>query len=293
MMSEPVVLGKVIEADFRGPPLFDDDPGPAACRSCGEEVQATRFVVGTRWFRPELCVGCRDNLQAARIREERSEAKRRAAELRLARCGIPLRFQGLRLSRQVPMDDGEPLRQLYERCQDAVVVTRWNTAIIEVLKTYQPAHHSLYLMGPVGSGKTHLAAALAAELALGDTGVWFCSEATLLEKERRHVDDRSRPSAVQRACEVTLLIVDDFCANDRLTDWAVDQIEFVVSQRYDAMFPMVLTSNLPFDAVAGRYGQRVYSRLSQMVTQQGLLELGGPDWRAGWPGGEHQRRDRQ
>ncbi len=278
-MSEPQAIGKLIVPDFQRDFFFDEDPGARPCSVCGQLV-ASRHGPGGRWFNTGLCGSCRDAQEAEREREEHEERDHRAAMIRLRRCDIPKILAGPRLERQLALENGETISELHARCAgEAVGVTYRNAHVVETLERYSPSDQSLYIVGSVGSGKRFLAAALATKLALSGRSVWFRAEADLLRDERRRVQGVREEDPFQRASEVEVLVLDDFGSSDRMTDWALDMIEGLICCRYNAMRPIVFTSNLPFQEVAGRYGERVYSRLCQMVTPRGLLELEGQDWR--------------
>ncbi|MFH1464675.1 MAG: ATP-binding protein [Pseudomonadota bacterium] len=278
-MSAPQAIGKMIVPDFQGDFFFDEDPGARPCVDCGQPVPS-RHGPGAKWFNPGLCLSCRDAREVERERQELQERAHRAAMARLHRCDIPKILAGSRLGRQLAQKIGETIHDLSVRCAgEAVGVTPRNGAVVEALERYVPSDHSLYIMGTVGSGKSYLAAALAAELALSGLSVWFRSEAELLADERRRVQGGREEDPFLRASEVEVLVLDDFGSSDRMTDWALDMIEGLICSRYNAMRPIVFTSNLPFQEVARHYGERVYSRLCQMVTPTGVLELAGQDWR--------------
>lgn len=272
--------GRVIPVQFAPNTWTDGDPGRSTCARCGAPTTSVKLYSLAVWTRDELCPGCRQSHDEAAAWEA-IEANARTASLdRLARCAIPPRHQDLRLRDQLTQREGESLAQLHTRCgSGSIGVTRSNAAVIEALEAYRPSNHSLYLFGPGGTGKTQLAAALVTEHAIGGVEAWFITEARLLDCERRRIADRNLPAAVERAGEVPLLVLDDFGAGEAASEWAIDQIEAVVCRRYDATLPIVITSNLRLDAARGRYGERVYSRLREMVGEKGFLEVSGPDWR--------------
>lgn len=129
----------------------------------------------------------------------------------------------------------------------------------------EPAGRNLVVVGPVGSGKSHLiAAALIAGYEAHGAPARFrwTSAATLLERERPDAEQDDGPSlAVCRA--VPILGFDDLGA-ERDTEWGIDRMRLLAADRWDHEHPIAVTSNLqlgPDGPLAARYGERTYSRL--------------------------------
>lgn len=83
--------------------------------------------------------------------------------------------------------------------------------------------------------------------------------------------------------KVPLLVLDDLGA-ERIRgsyeeDFATSMLDQVIDARCGAMLPTWFTTNLNFDALRGRIGARMFSRLSQDATLVELPE--GPDLRRG------------
>jgi len=279
-MTGPVAIGKLIHPDFQAGFFYDDNPGVAPCSGCDNIIEPRPDRITGGWLRADLCRDCRDAQELTEERKEQAKRKRRATLARLERTGLPRRYAELRLTHQVMLKDRESLASLKERCgPGAVGVTPHNAAVIYAMEAYAPEKHSLYVMGPVGSGKTCLAAALTAKMAVAEHDVWFTSEADLLDHERRMISDSRLPNALERACQVPVLVLDDFGACEQRSLWTLDKVERLFCSRYNAMLPVVITSNVSFHDLAARYGARIHSRLCEMVTPRGLLELEGQDWR--------------
>ena len=122
----------------------------------------------------------------------------------------------------------------------------------------------LVLMGAVGTGKTHLAAAVAQErLAAGDS-VLFAVVPDLLRRlrvasngeadadERRHAGDQLRDAAHA----VDLLVLDDLGAHT-LTPWVQETLYQLLAYRHLRRLPTVITTNLSLS----RWDDRLVSRL--------------------------------
>lgn len=119
---------------------------------------------------------------------------------------------------------------------------------------------NLILLGSVGTGKTHAAAAMLRLAAEQDYRIAFYPVVELLDAMRPHGD----PDAYERCERVHYLVLDDLGA-ERPTDWTAERLYALVNRRWLENRPTIVTSNLsaangkgPFvDAV----GQRMYSRL--------------------------------
>ena len=148
----------------------------------------------------------------------------------------------------------------------------------------------LYLHGPTGVGKTHIAVAIANERAKKGASVTFWSVPDLLDNLRFTYSNSNEDTFYGlfdsvRNCE--LLILDDFGAQ-QMTDWALEKLYQLISHRHDRILPTVITSqyilwegadNSNWSRVRGKLQwESIRSRLndSSVVTER---LMAAPDYR--------------
>lgn len=136
---------------------------------------------------------------------------------------------------------------------------------------------TLLLTGPVGRGKTcesigALRGCLLGSAARGRRMTWQYARHTDLNASLRPSSDSSHLAALDQACAVDLLVIDDL-GTGQYTDWAADSLYRIVDSRWSNERPMVVTTNLLGEELAGVIGDRIASRLSE-GTIVALVETG-------------------
>jgi len=114
----------------------------------------------------------------------------------------------------------------------------------------------LYLCGPCGAGKSHLAAAIAHQLAICGRGVAYASVPDLLRFVRRGFGDGAADERLDALVQIDALILDDLGA-EYLTLWAAEQLFLVLNARYLTDRATILTSNDRLEALPARLASRI------------------------------------
>lgn len=130
---------------------------------------------------------------------------------------------------------------------------------------------NLLLLGAVGTGKTHAAAAAARAAHDAGWGVLFLPVAELLDRLRPGGD----PDLLDRCAACSLLVLDDL-AVERPSDWTAERLYVLINRRWLDRRPTIATANLDRDALEAAVGPRIYSRL---VHDALAVSLGGRDRR--------------
>lgn len=133
----------------------------------------------------------------------------------------------------------------------------------------------LFLEGPYGSGKTHLAAAIANFVVGLGVPTLFLTVPDLLDTLRFSFDD-PEASFEQRFEEIrhaSLLVLDDF-GTQNATAWAQEKLFQIINYRYINRLPMVVTTNLALEEIEGRIRSRLLD--PELVTR---VEIMAPDYR--------------
>lgn len=143
----------------------------------------------------------------------------------------------------------------------------------------------LVICGGVGSGKTHLAAAIAHDIidryeiddewALdaakesktggyigGFSPVYFISSTELMSSLRAAMNKGEHSPAMQRCKSAQVLILDDLGA-EKPSDWTVERIFEIIDHRYSSCRPTVITTNCTADELKRQIGTRSYDRIKE------------------------------
>lgn len=148
---------------------------------------------------------------------------------------------------------------------------------LEYVRTYDTADRNvLILCGNVGTGKTHLACAIANAMLDEGTPVVFSTFGDMLENlkaeftknERHYLDDmRLAP----------MLIIDDI-GKERKSDWTESIMYNVLNYRYEAMLPTVMTTNMTIKELGTYLGDACFSRICETAQ---VIKFDGSDYRKG------------
>jgi len=127
---------------------------------------------------------------------------------------------------------------------NAIVQARFKEAYEAARKFAANPHGWLILTGSSGSGKTHLAAAVAAErLSCGEPAL-FVTAADLLDHLRTSFGPESRlpyDRFFDQVKNASLLILDDLAAH-AATPWAQEKLDQLLNYRYQHELPTVITT---------------------------------------------------
>lgn len=175
----------------------------------------------------------------------------------------------------------ERQEQIRELLACSGVPPRYLDCSLENYTGWKPDNRPTALLGPCGTGKTHLAVGYLREWVLehGSGSAWFQRAGTLVRQLRECCGEfacESEESLVRRlGQEYRFLVLDDLGA-EALTDFTLQGIYDIVDLRYAYGLPTIVTSNLDVGRLVVAYGDRFMSRLMAMGE---VVELSGEDYR--------------
>lgn len=137
----------------------------------------------------------------------------------------------------------------------------------------------LYLYGPAGVGKTHIAYAIASFFNENKYQTWFLNTGEMLRQIREEFE-KTEIESIESIYEQLinfkgLLFLDDIGA-EKMTDWVRETFYLILNNKYENMIPVVFTSNYNLDELAEKVGDRVVSRIMGICD---ILKLEGNDRR--------------
>jgi len=131
----------------------------------------------------------------------------------------------------------------------------------------------LVLLGPVGTGKSHLAVAC---LRRFNSGV-FVKQSSLLRKLRATYNDRNASDPIDRCQAASLLVLDEMGLSGGGRDEA-PMLSEILSYRYERRLPTVVTSNLTWNELTSELGDRLADRMREAAFR--ILTFDGASHRA-------------
>ena len=231
-------------------------PEPVPCKYCGKpRYTKGRIIYGEiHWFTsgPEPCDCEEAKAEQLKNKIERArmeEVKRHMKSLELIRnSGMSARFR--------------------KRTFDTFIITDENKRALRACKAYadtfkdkqpennpDPGRNGLFITGPKGTGKTHLASAIANQLLNEGVPVICMTMIDLLDKIKqtfeRHGNTGSESYILRAYKEAPLLIIDDM-GKEPATEWAVSKIYAIINARYEAYMPTIITTNYTDDELVRR-----------------------------------------
>ena len=249
----PIYTSKEVEE--LGIPSTQPVPKPEKCKYCGKTLYYECVVLMGQamiWNLEKPRCDCekavafwkgwdakQEKIKKEKELAEEQELRKQKIESILGKSGIKKRY----LSRTI----------------DSFSVTAENKRSFEVatdyiknFREYFTQGKGLYLEGPCGTGKTHLAIAIA--LAIINTGVpVICKTSIDFLGDIKRCYERNSEVTEEEVLEayktVDLLIIDDL-GKEQVTEWSVPVLYSILNERYEALLPTIITTNYNTSALA-------------------------------------------
>lgn len=117
------------------------------------------------------------------------------------------------------------------------------------------------LHGPVGTGKTYMAACVANALLDDNRRVYMNNLTTMVNTMNKTFDGRQE--YLDELCRKSLVVIDDL-GTERNSDWMREQVYLIINSLYSAKVPMIITTNVDIETIKKTTDEdlkRIYDRV--------------------------------
>lgn len=137
---------------------------------------------------------------------------------------------------------------------------------MDYISRFDDAYDNLIFYGPTGVGKTFLTNCIAKELLDSGHSVVYLTSLQLfdiLEKSKFGKDGEAASSGKQIAWLLSndLLIIDDL-GTELTNSFTISQLYYLIEERHLAGRSSIFSTNLSFQELHDRYGERIFSRFT-------------------------------
>ncbi len=160
-----------------------------------------------------------------------------------------------------------------------------NPRALEIAKKFVmnfPEEKGLLLAGPVGTGKTHIAAAIANELLNKLYSVYFGNVVDIMSFIKSTYNEDSEISEREAinimTDKVDLFIVDDL-GKENTKDYTSAMLYQLINKVYENEKPIVITTNFNSVELARKLGERGEAIVSRITEMCEPVIFKGEDWR--------------
>jgi len=169
-----------------------------------------------------------------------------------------------------------------EKRNDGIPPRFWDSKIsdftnIEAITNWlNNPKESLYITGPCGTGKTHLAAAIAYHLRDNKKQCSFVIASTLFLQLRNsfNSEEKNEMDIINKYSSPDFAIFDDIGAQ-KISEYVIEAWYNIIDSRYGKMIPTVFTSNMTLSEISAFMSDRIASRIASGL----IFELKGDDRR--------------
>ena len=232
------------------------------CRACGEEFEAKRTTMAYGMsFTQRLCQSCQKRGTEIYLEDEANEIRAECRGRVRAKRDAIFKRVGKKYSLK-SFSNFSPGNQSQEK---ALTVSK---KFAEEIKGW------LFLYGPAGVGKTHLAVGILNK-------IWpykpvFYPVAELLLHLRSSLREKTEEEAIEPFKNAPILILDDLGV-EKITDWVRQAFYVIIAHRERNELPTIFTSNLSLDELEERIGDdRITSRIAGSAR---IVKIEGADYR--------------
>ncbi len=271
-------------------------PEPKTCEFCGAPREYLGLICKSDSFYdweikkwsiiPQHC--CCDKAQQQHIIEEKERQKKEAeARQRMAEEAKKEKFKKLMF------ESGIKPRFLTRTFENFLIDTPGRKTAYTATKNYADNFSAysangdgLYIEGTFGTGKTHLAAAIAIQLMRDGHQVVFKTADDMLQDIKATFDytGRQEKEALNEFKQCELLIIDDI-GKEQATDWSTAQLYAIINDRYENQRPTIITTNFNEDELImaespkGTGSHRIKAIISRLHEVCTLVTMCWQDWR--------------
>lgn len=249
----PIYTSKEVEE--LGIPSTQPVPKPEKCKYCGKTLYYECVVLMGQamiWNLEKPRCDCekavafwkgwdakQEKIKKEKELAEERELRKQKIESILGKSGIKKRY----LSRTL-----ESFKVTAENSEAFKIAVDY----IKQFDKYSAQGKGLYLEGTCGTGKTHLAVAIALKLISKGVPVICKTSIDILGDIKRCYERNSEVTeeeVLEAYKSVDLLIIDDL-GKEQTTEWSVPVLYSILNERYEALLPTIITTNYNTSALA-------------------------------------------
>lgn len=265
------------QARERGLRIKKQPPEAAVCKYCGKELPPHGIVFGNEvvmW----LPTKPRCNCEQAQVYWE--EYDRKAAERKAAEEETERRRAVQEKINKLLGQSGIKKRFLQRTFRNFRCDTPGRTQNYKIAKDYadnflqhRAKGDGLYIEGTNGTGKTHLAAAIALQLIDEGIPVICKTSSDLFGDIKRAFDkeDVKEYEVLNIYKNVDLLIIDDL-GKEQCSDWSMSTLYSILNDRYEDMKPTIVTTNYNTDDLVNALTPKGYDNTKVVAIISRLRE---------------------